>query len=367
MKIIAIIFGTRPEIIKLFPLYLELKKYPKEFIVKLISTGQHKEMLDQMLKVFSISPDVSLNIMKNNQTLSGLTSTLIQKLDQVFKKENFDLVIVQGDTTTTMAASLVAFYHKIKIAHIEAGLRTHDKTQPFPEEINRILTSHISDMHFTPTQLSKENLAKEGIDPLKIWVTGNTVVDTLLWAKNKVENEIKKYEKIYQKYLNKDLILVTGHRREHFDKALSSISEALIEIKEKYSNVNIIYPVHLNPNVRKIILNKLKGINGIYLIEPLDYFEFIYLMSKSKVILTDSGGIQEEAPSFNVPVLIFRKSTERPEAVLEGLSIITGYEKEDIVNKFIDVYENKRNKILKNPYGDGRACQYIVQYLRENV
>jgi UDP-N-acetylglucosamine 2-epimerase (non-hydrolysing) len=370
LKRISIIFGTRPEAIKLAPVILELKKH-KEFKVNICITAQHRQMLDQVLKIFDIKPDVDLNIMKTNQPLAVLTSRVIKLLDEYLKNSRPDLLLVQGDTTTVFAASLAAFYHKIKIGHIEAGLRTWNKFSPYPEEINRVLTTKLADIHFAPTKLAKENLIKEGIEESRIFVTGNTVIDALFIALNKMKNM-----KIRIEGLNKDLysndddnriILITGHRRENFGQGFKNICEAIKELSYEFQNYNFVYPVHLNPNVRRPVYEILSNCRNIHLIKPLDYLPFIMLMNKSNLILTDSGGVQEEAPSLGKPVLVMRENTERPEGVDAGTVKLVGTGKDKIVNetKRLLLDENEYSKMANavNPYGDGTAAKKIIKFL----
>ncbi len=370
MKKISIIFGTRPEAIKLIPVILELKKQ-NIFEVNICVTAQHREMLDQVLEIFEIKPHTDLDLMQPNQTLSKLTSRIITSVDRYFDTYKPDVVLVQGDTTTVMATSIVAFYHKIKVGHVEAGLRTGKKYSPFPEEINRVLTSKIADLHFAPTRISQENLLKEGINKNKIFITGNTVIDALFLAKEKVlelNPEIvglsKKLEELAP------YILITGHRRENFGEGFINICEAISELAEKYTDYNFIYPVHLNPNVQEPVNKFLANRKNIFLIKPQTYLPFISLMMHAKIILTDSGGVQEEAPSLGKPVLVMRENTERPEAVTAGTVKLVGTSKKRITNevsKLIDdkqEYKKMANAI--NPYGDGLASKRIAEILLEN-
>ena len=371
MKRIAIIFGTRPEAIKLAPLINEFKKNTSEFEIINISTGQHKEMLDQVVKFFNISINYDLSLMTPNQSLSELSSKILISLDGVLKKENPDYVFVHGDTTTTAFASIAAFYNKIKLCHIEAGLRTFDKFSPFPEEINRTITGKLTDLHFAPTEQAMQNLTSEGIKKGSICVTGNTVVDALLDAvsiiKTSNDSQIESLKKIIPR--NKKIILVTGHRRENFGKGFQNICNAL-QILSENPNIHIIYPVHLNPNVKNVVFNILKDNKNISLISPLGYPAFTWLMNESYLILTDSGGVQEEAPSLGIPVLVMRDNTERPEGIKAETAFIVGTNKEKIikhVNKFLDD-KDWYNKISKktNPYGSGDASKKIIQFLKKN-
>lgn len=376
MKVL-IVFGTRPEAIKLAPVILKLKNQNSKFITKICVTAQHREMLDQVLNLFEIEPDYDLNIMKNNQSLFAVTADGLRKLEKVLKKEKPDIILVQGDTTTTFVATLAAYYLKIKIGHIEAGLRTNDKFNPFPEEINRRLTDCLADLYFAPTPKAKENLIKEGVDESKIFVTGNTVIDALLTTIRKQKN--KKIQKALEKtfltkygisFDYKKLILVTGHRRESFGKDFSNICYGLKKIAINNNDVQIVYPVHLNPNVQRPVKKILNNINNIHLIEPLDYFSFVWLMNQAYLILTDSGGIQEEAPILGKPVLVMRKTTERPEGIKAGTAKLIGVDREKIFSETMKLLRDKNlyQKMAKasNPYGDGKAAQRIVNIILNN-
>lgn len=362
-----LIFGTRPEAIKLCPLVKELKKQKDKFETIVCVTAQHREMLDQVLDVFDVQPDYDLNIMKNDQTLFDITCRCLTEIGAVIKKEKPDIVLVQGDTTTTFVTSLAAYYNKVKIGHVEAGLRTGNKYSPFPEEINRRITSVIADLHFAPTQKSKNNLLSEGVREEDIVVTGNTVIDALLWVRRKIQNERKEYKELDSIDFTQKIILVTGHRRENFGQDLINICEALKKIAAKYNDIEIVYPVHLNPNVSKPVYNLLSGIDNINLLKPLDYEPFVYLMVKSHLIISDSGGIQEEAPSLGKPVLVTRNTTERPEAIETGAVKLVGTDR----NKIIEETEKLLNDpqyyhsmaLLQNPYGDGHACERIINSL----
>ncbi len=369
MKKISIIFGTRPEAIKLIPVILELKKN-KNFEINICVTAQHREMLDQVLEIFNIKPDTDLDLMQPNQTLSTLTSRIINAVDNYFSEYKPDIVLVQGDTTTVFAVSLVAFYHKVKVGHVEAGLRTGKKYSPFPEEINRVLTSRIADIHFAPTEISKNNLLKEGINSEKIFITGNTVIDALFLAKEKVL-ELKPKVNGLQKNLEEisPYILITGHRRENFGEGFINICSAISELALKYENYNFIYPVHLNPNVQDPVNKLLANKKNIFLIKPQTYLPFISLMMNSKIILTDSGGVQEEAPSLGKPVLVMRENTERPEAVTAGTVKLVGTDKQKIINEVSKLLDNnleyKKMANAINPYGDGLASKRIAEILSE--
>jgi len=367
IKVLSII-GTRPEVIKMAPVLLEMKKHPGAIESITVSTAQHREMLDQVLSVFGIKPDIDLNIMRPNQTLTHITVSALQGIERLIREIHPDIVLTQGDTTTVFAASLAAFYCKVSIGHVEAGLRSFDKYNPFPEEINRRLTDAITDYFFAPTPLARTNLLKEGIREEKIFVTGNTVVDALMYAlKLPFSLDIPELRDIH---LTGDrILLVTAHRRENWDVPLASICEALKELVKTFHDLRIIYPVHLNPEVRKTVFHHLKGVSRIHLIDPVDYLTFVHLMKHSYLILTDSGGVQEEAPSLGKPVLVMRKLTERPEAYEAGVARIVGTDKDCIVREVSDILtdeETYRNMAhIKNPYGDGRAAERIVKILLE--
>lgn len=363
-----IIFGTRPEAIKMAPLVKEFLKY-EHFETKVCVTAQHREMLDQVLDFFEIKPDYDLNLMKPNQNLYSLTADIIMKLKPILEEFQPDYVYVHGDTTTTMAASIASFYSGAKVCHVEAGLRTHNKRSPFPEEINRQVAGRIADYHFAPTSQSKENLLAENVKEEDILVTGNTVIDALLDSSDRV-NIISNQEIDHLKTIvdtSKRLILVTGHRRENHGQGFINICEALKEIAISNSDVLIIYPVHLNPNVKRPVYEILSGIDNVKLINPLAYPAFVWLMSQSYMIITDSGGVQEEAPSLGKPVLVMRDTTERPEAVEAGTVILVGTDKNKIVYETQSLLnDTKRYQLmseLHNPYGDGHACQRIAEFI----
>lgn len=368
------IFGTRPEAIKLAPVVKALERHPGQFRSSVCVTAQHREMLDQVLRIFDIKPDYDLNVMKPKQDLYGVTSEILLKLKDLFSHNKPDLILVQGDTTTTFTASLAAFYEKVKIGQVEAGLRTYDKYKPFPEEINRHLTSVIADFHFAPTEKAKLHLLREGILDKDIFVTGNTVIDALLWILKKQSNpeEQKRMEEYFLKSFgfsahHQRLILVTAHRRESFGEGFENICQALKEIALKNQEVQIVYPVHLNPNVREPVYRIIGNVDRIHLIEPLEYEPFVYLMNQSFFILTDSGGIQEEAPSLGKPVLVMREVTERPEAVEAGTARLVGSKKEDIVREAQNLLDHpeeyQRMTNRRNPYGDGKAAERVVHLL----
>lgn len=361
------IFGTRPEAIKMAPLIYELKKYPDLFKVLVVVTAQHRQMLDQVLDLFNIKSHYDLNIMQEAQSLYQISTKTLSKLAKVIQREKPDLVCVHGDTTTTFMAALASFYEKVPIAHIEAGLRSYDKFNPYPEEINRILSDALCALHFAPTKQAKENLLKENIDPEGIFVTGNTIIDALsmiLKKKYTVKNPVLK--KLFLNNSNK-LILVTAHRRENWGKPLRNICLALREIAKRHKNLEIIYPVHLNPAVRDTVYQILEGISRVHLINPLDYVNFVNLMKVSYLVLTDSGGLQEEAPSLGKPVLVLRNVTERPEAVKSGTVKIVGVDKMKIVNSVEKLLGDKKEyremASAINPYGDGKASKRIKEVI----
>jgi UDP-N-acetylglucosamine 2-epimerase (non-hydrolysing) len=368
------VFGTRPEAIKLAPVLQELRKFP-EIESRVCVTAQHREMLDQVLRIFEITPDYDLNLMRPNQSLSQITADALLSLESVIQRERPDVVITQGDTTTAFVASLAAFYAQIKIARVEAGLRTGNKYSPFPEEINRLLADHLADLHFAPTARAKENLLREGIPSEKIFVTGNTVIDALqrIWARvkdRKLPEGFPVPAEILSQIERKErkLLLVTGHRRESFGPEFENICLGLKKIAQSYSDVVLIYPVHLNPNVRAPVQKILKDQERVFLIEPLDYEQFVWLMGRAYLILTDSGGIQEEAPALGVPVLVMRKVTERPEAIEAGTAKLVGTDAENIFREAArlledrDAYEQMARAV--NPFGDGRAAERIVKILQ---
>lgn len=370
MKKILIIFGTRPEAIKMAPLVKAFQKEKTSFETKVCVTAQHRQMLDQVLDFFEIKPDYDLDLMRPNQNLYTLTADIITGLKLVLEDFKPDFVFVHGDTTTTMVASIAGFYSGAKVCHIEAGLRTFDKYAPFPEEINRQVTGRIADFHFAPTETSKENLLKENISEKNILITGNTVIDALLESANRVEqikdDEIEVLKQVVDN--NKKLILVTGHRRENHGDGFVNICKALKEIAVKNADIQLIYPVHLNPNVQKPVYEILSDVENIHLIEPLSYPAFVWLMKYSYLIITDSGGVQEEAPSLGKPVLVMRETTERPEAVEAGTVILVGTNTQKIINECEELLKNfekyKKMSALHNPYGDGKACEKVVNFLR---
>lgn len=370
MKFNLIVFGTRPEAIKMAPLVLQLLK-DSSSNTKVCVTAQHREMLDQVLGFFEIVPDYDLNLMKPNQNLYSLTANIIENMKAVLEDAKPDFVYVHGDTTTSMAVAIAAFYYGAKVCHVEAGLRTFNRKYPFPEEFNRQLTGKIADYHFSPTTVSKQNLLNENVQEANILVTGNTVIDALLIGVEKVnaeaflDAEIENLKEVLD--FSKKIILVTGHRRENHGEGLINICGALKEIALNYPNVQIIYPVHLNPNVEGPVHELLSGVNNIFLVKPLAYAAFLWLMEKSYFIITDSGGIQEEAPSLGKPVLVTRNTTERPEAVDAGTVCLVGTNKNKIIKEAKKLLDNliyyQSKSILHNPYGDGKASERIVDFI----
>ena len=375
-KKIMLVFGTRPEAIKMAPLVHAIKAEPDHFELNVCVTSQHREMLDQVLDIFNIKPDIDLNLMKKNQNLSNLTSLILNKMQKVFTKHQPNIVLVHGDTTTTLATSMAAFYESIPVGHVEAGLRTYNLNAPFPEEFNRQITSKITKWHFAPTKISKKNLLSDGIDKSSITITGNTVIDALNWILTRIDNDKNRQQNLNNilnavlsfNWKNENFVLVTAHRRENFGDGFFEICSAVKELALKYPKIHFVYPVHLNPNVSKIVYKLLKGIKNIHLIKPLEYEPFIYLLKHSYLILTDSGGIQEEAPSLGKPVLVMRETTERPEAVEAGTVEIVGPNKKKIVKGVSQLLNNKKHykKMSRahNPYGDGLACKRIVDVLQ---
>lgn len=357
------VFGTRPEAIKMAPLALELKKYDEiESIVCV--TAQHRQMLDQVLEIFGITPDYDLDIMKERQTLIGITSRVLEGLDEVIKKENPDIVLVHGDTSTSFVAALAAFYNQVKVGHVEAGLRTYDKYSPFPEEMNRQLTGRISDLNFSPTEQNRRNLLKENVSDDIIYITGNTVIDAL---KTTVRDDYKFKDECLNSldFDNRRVIIVTAHRRENLGAPLENICNALKQLVTEYEDVELVYPVHLNPAVRETAFSILGGMDRAHLIEPLDVEELHNAMARSFMVMTDSGGIQEEAPALAKPVLVLRRETERPEAVAAGTVKIAGVDKDDIIRLAKELLDDKAayNKMAHaaNPYGDGEASRRTVE------
>lgn len=377
MKKILIVFGTRPEAIKMAPLVKEFQKHTNLFETKVCVTAQHREMLDQVLDLFEITPDYDLNIMKPGQDLYDITANVLLGMKNVLSDFKPDVVFVHGDTTTTFAASLAAFYQQIKIAHIEAGLRTGDIYSPWPEEANRQLTTQITAYHFAPTSTSEANLLLENVNPSQIVVTGNTVIDALFLALDKIKSNptleqeiISKLTSLYPFTPDRKTILVTGHRRENHGQGFINICEALKTLAQNNPDIDIVYPVHLNPNVQKPVHEILSGITNVFLIEPLQYETFLYLMNQSYFIITDSGGVQEEAPSLGKPVLVMRDTTERPEALTAGTVKLVGTDTAKIITEAQLLLDSSQAYLAMskahNPYGDGKACQKIIQFLSKD-
>lgn len=375
MKKILIVFGTRPEAIKMVPLIKEFEKHTDMFQTKVCVTAQHREMLDQVLKLFDIKPDYDLNIMAPGQDLYDITSKVLLGMRDVLNDFKPDVVLVHGDTTTTISTTLAAFYQQIPVGHVEAGLRTGNIYSPWPEEANRLLTTQITKYHFAPTEMNKANLIREHIDEKNIVITGNTVIDTLFLVLDKIKNDDTLERDIDLKISNKGykitdrkIVLITGHRRENFGDGFLNICSALSELAAQYPEVDFVYPVHLNPNVQKPVRDMLSGIENVYLIDPLDYLPFVYLLNKSFLVLTDSGGVQEEAPSLGKPVLVMRDTTERPEAVEAGTVLLVGTDKEGIKQNVIRLLEEemqyRKMAYAHNPYGDGNASAKIINFLK---
>lgn len=382
MKKIMLVFGTRPEAIKMAPLVKEFQKRPNEFQTIVCVTGQHREMLDQVLHIFEITPDYDLNIMKQGQDLYDVTARVLLGMRDVLKEAKPDVVLVHGDTTTSTAAALAAFYQQIPVGHVEAGLRTHNIYSPWPEEMNRQLTGRLATYHFAPTPLSRQNLLSEGVQESHIIVTGNTVIDALYMVVDKIKRDKvldAKLEKLLKQSgydvnrlsAGKKLVLITGHRRENFGDGFISMCRAIKALTEKYPEVDFVYPMHLNPNVRKpiheVFGEDLSGLGNMFFIEPLEYLSFVYLMEKSTIVLTDSGGIQEEAPGLGKPVLVMRDTTERPEALEAGTVKLVGTNYDKIITEVSALIEDREyyDKMSKavNPYGDGLSSNRIVKYL----
>ncbi len=381
MKKVMLVFGTRPEAIKMCPLVNELRMQPNEFVTVVCVTGQHREMLDQVLNIFEVKPDFDLDIMKQGQDLTDVTARVLTGMRDVFAQCRPDVVLVHGDTTTSTAAALAAFYQQIPVGHVEAGLRTHNIYSPWPEEMNRQITGRISTYNFSPTPLSEKNLQEEKVHG-KIYVTGNTVIDALHLVVNKLKSDTKLAQEqdavlaaagydLKRLAGGRKLVLITGHRRENFGDGFIRMVTAIRDLKNKYPEVDFVYPMHLNPNVRKpiheVFGEDLSGLGNMFFIEPLQYLEFVYLMEKSTIVLTDSGGIQEEAPGLGKPVLVMRDTTERPEALSSGTVHLVGTDYDKIMNEVSTLLEDgqayaKMSKAV-NPYGDGKACERIVRIL----
>lgn len=386
MKSVMLVFGTRPEAIKMCPLVKEFHKYPDEFKTIVCVTGQHREMLDQVLTLFEIIPDYDLNIMRQGQDLYDVTARVLIGMRDVLKEALPDVVLVHGDTTTSMASALAAFYQQIPVGHVEAGLRTHDIYSPWPEEMNRQITGRVAEYNFAPTFLSVKNLLAESIKKESIVITGNTVIDALYMVVDKIKNNSGLKNKLKSILRNsgynverlhdsKKLVLVTGHRRENFGDGFISMCTAIKDLTQKYPDVDFVYPMHLNPNVRKpiheVFGEDLSNLGNMFFIEPLEYLSFVYLMEKSTIVLTDSGGIQEEAPGLGKPVLVMRDTTERPEALEAGTVKLVGTNYDKIVCEVSSLLDNQsyydKMRRAVNPYGDGKACERIVSHLKHNT
>lgn len=371
-----LVFGTRPEAIKMAPLVHALRDFPNDFDVKVCVTGQHRQMLDQVLRLFEIKPDIDLNIMRHGQDLFDVTSAVLLEMRSVLRAEQPDILLVHGDTTTTFAAATAGFFHGIRIAHVEAGLRTWDMRAPFPEEFNRQAVSRIADLHFAPTRKSRENLLTEHVNSEAVHVTGNTVIDALYWILQRLRAEPERTSRIESildsmlpiEWRSVPFVLITGHRRENFGNGFLEICQAIKQLASSHPKIHFIYPVHLNPNVQVPVRQILERMENIHLIEPLDYEPFVVLMSRCKLVLTDSGGIQEEAPSLGKPVMVMRDVTERPEAIEAGTARLVGANRERIVAEVGELLDDDEKYLImakaNNPYGDGRACSRIVEILR---
>lgn len=383
MKKIMLVFGTRPEAIKMAPLVKEFQKHPDTFQTIVCVTGQHREMLDQVLNIFDIRPDFDLNIMKQGQDLYDVTARVLTGMRDVLHEAQPDVVLVHGDTTTSTAAALAAFYQQIPVGHVEAGLRTHNILSPWPEEMNRQITGRIASYHFAPTALSRQNLLQENVDDAHITVTGNTVIDALYWVVDRIKNdrsldaELEEVLRLAGYDVNRladgrPLVLITGHRRENFGDGFINMCTAIKQLTERYPNVDFVYPMHLNPNVRRpiheVFGDDLSNLGNMHFIEPLEYLSFVHLMEKSTIVLTDSGGIQEEAPGLGKPVLVMRDTTERPEALEAGTVKLVGTDREKIFNEVSTLLDDAaayaRMSQAVNPYGDGLACSRIVERLK---
>jgi len=370
---VLIVLGTRPEVVKLAPVYRELRSRGHVFDVRLASTGQHREMLDQALHIFGIRPDYDLDVMTRNQNLYGLTAAILTGMQGVLEDFEPDIVLVQGDTTTTMAGALAAYYKQIAVGHVEAGLRTGNKNSPFPEEVNRLLTGHIADFHFAPTEMARGNLNRENIDDSRIYVTGNTSIDAIKWVISHTEPDFDSSLSpgLADIVASGRFVLITSHRRESFGEPMRNTFRAIARLAKQYQDHGFVFPVHLNPNVREKAREILGGIDNIHLLEPLDYVNFSHLMARSLLILSDSGGIQEEAPSLDKPVLVLRDTTERREGVEAGTAILTGTDPDrihDEVRRLIEDAEHYSSMTrIENPYGDGKASARIADALEKCV
>ena len=366
------VIGTRPEAIKLAPVVLELERRPDRFVSQVCVTAQHREMLDQAIALFGITPAYDLSIMSPGQTLAQVTARAMEGLDRVLSQDKPDLVLTQGDTTTSFCGALAGYYHRIPVGHIEAGLRTGDKYAPFPEEVNRRLVGQIADWHFAPTEHARQALLREGVPESSVFVTGNTVIDALLWVRDRVRATRPELPDGLSESLDShQVILVTAHRRESFGQGFVNICQAIREVADAFPNVVFVYPVHLNPNVREPVNRILGGHPRIHLIEPLTYAPFVWLMDRATIVLTDSGGVQEEAPSLGKPVLVMRETSERPEGIAAGNAVLVGVQKERIVEGLTELLQNPSKRAnmtaINSPYGDGTAAQRIVRILAERT
>ncbi|MDA8743814.1 UDP-N-acetylglucosamine 2-epimerase (non-hydrolyzing) [Rubripirellula amarantea] len=370
-----VVFGTRPEAIKMCPILIECQKRPTEIAPIICSTGQHREMLAQVLGYFGIQPDIDLGLMKPGQTLTGLTAACLTAVDQVIQDQKPDCVVVQGDTTTVMASAMAAFYHQIPVVHVEAGLRTGDLMAPWPEEFNRRVAGIVTELHCAPTERSADALRREGVPESQIRVTGNTVIDALLHTVAKERSDDAALREKYPAATADSVVLITGHRRENFGGGLADTCDAIMELAKTHAETQFIYPVHLNPNVQGPVHERLGGLPNVHLVKPADYPEFVWLMDRASVVLTDSGGVQEEAPSLHCAVLVTREKTERPEAVDAGLAELVGTDKQKIISRVSHAIaersknaknsQGNRDEIVLNPYGDGKASQRIVDWMLE--
>ncbi len=375
-KKVMLVFGTRPEAIKMAPLYHALRGEPEAFETLACVTAQHRQMLDQVLQTFDVTPDIDLNLMKPGQDLFDVTSAVLLGMREVLRREKPDVVLVHGDTTTTLATAMAAFYAGVPVGHVEAGLRTHDLQAPFPEEFNRQVASKVTRWHFAPTSVSRDNLLAERVDDAHIHVTGNTVIDALMWVLERIENDPGRLAEVAGlldsrlpfAWRNERFVLITGHRRENFGDGFLQICEALRELASRFPDVRFVYPVHLNPNVQKPVNDLLSGLSNVHLVAPLDYEPFVYLLKHSHIVLTDSGGIQEEAPSLGKPVLVMRDVTERPEAIAAGTVRLVGANRQRIVDNVSELLSDatayQAMSRAHNPYGDGLASRRIVEVLK---
>ena len=369
LKVLTVL-GTRPEAIKLAPVIIELERQPDRFVSRVCATAQHRQMLDQVLTLFDIDPDYDLDIMASGQSLAEVTASAVKGLDPVIAREQPDIVLVQGDTTTAFCGALAAYYHRVRVGHVEAGLRTGHKYAPFPEEINRCLIARLADYHFTPTERAREALISEGVVESSVFLTGNTVIDALIWVRERVrEVRPKLLDGLAEAIDGRHMVLVTGHRRESFGQGFENICHAIREVADVFPDVVFVYPVHLNPNVREPVSRILDKHERIHLIEPLSYAPFVWLMDHAAIVLTDSGGVQEEAPSLGKPVLVMRETTERPEGIVAGNALLVGVQRERIVRELARLLRHPEQREamgrIRNPYGDGKAAVRIVETLAQ--